>query len=1019
MTEYNSKQNTFGIANNVIQNITYGIPQDELDRKTEIRYDGQLKSIWEEIQKGAIKTARSKLELLESEFRNGEVKEAKTKFKILAYIAQTYLNTREEKKAAEYLIEASKYDDEEERKHRNIALAYSLRGNGDEAIEEIETSIRIAPEKPVPRMIKAIILQKIGDFEKVIKYLESKTIDHEGYYYYLANSYLIMQNYEKSLKETNEGLSKYPESENLIYAKGEALLSLADRDLKEDGIYDETVDEYLEEALKFFNKYLEIINNEEEFKKAHALCYRGLVYYLQRKFDDSLKDLTQSNDLLPDDPFIQQHLLMHSLLVQNREKALGYIDKIKNLEKENINPEILLIESKIYIGTGRINEAIEILEDSISKQVSENLDFRFHENLVLGLYTANRTSEAYSKLEDYIKTYGDIGELILTKAKILSLEGKNEEFIEFVEEKIKKTKGRTKTELSFMFANVLCLSQDIGRFKRAANIFEEIANFYWVKDPALQGYVIALYRSNQIAKCLEVCGKIQGINGPYYFFSNYEARIYYETENYHKAIEKLDFLCRVKPSNPKYKFFLAASLNALGKNKEAVEIVYQIENKLGDTREEYEFLSKAFAYIKAFDKSLTYAWKALEKEPDDADTQLFFFFKFQEITSNAKDNIKIPEEYIKRWQEIGLNFEKDHPDRLGIRSINVPLEPEAMIEWLENVLIEKENSVKEFESIYMQNKMPLYFYSVMGNSIVSAWSSVVNSRSLKLWFNSQDPRIISQELNNAEEATDILIGPVAILTLDALKLLGELKKVFEEVFITQSTFLVFESEKERLEKEKQIESFSAWSDNGKIYKMELPQEIYEKNIKWLNGIIGFIEDSCKIVGKSIKRSEVELDEKDKLVQKALGNNAVEILLESKYRNTPLYDDDYRLREHGVSEYGISGFSSFSVLKKLLNKGLITQGIFNESAIDLLGMNYSFIPVNVVLLKHSLEKPGLGINEYRRSIPFEALKDRIYQNDNYLLEAFLKFLKYLWLETGFENAYREKWMIKGLDCICYN
>jgi len=994
-----------------------GIPtfSEKLAMSIEETFCKDLEEIKDLIDKGQIITAREKAIEIENKLSATTLSDKEVEFLVYAYIAQTFLNTlQEQDKALPYLLKAAEVCTDEERKYRNLALAYLLKKEYALAIEAIDKALDINPNKIEAVNIKANILIADGRITEARK-LYSEKILPENPKLYHTRAWVLYKAKDLSiaLEDAEKAIELNP---NLLEAHiliADIIITQVKQDTKnEQRIIDSHYNAY-QKALKHLSVAIKHLNTEEQDKFADALAKRGFIYYRTGDFSNSKSDLEKASTIFKNNPVILKDLILACWALDEYQVALDYLRTLKSLTTDDA--ELCLLEAAIHMESGHPHKAIRILEEAITCQATDSVGLRFHTTLIEAYDLDFQTGKAEAMLEELERQYVFRPEVIAAKAAHMRRLGDFANIVALLESTLENTEGYLKTKLTILLADALYEKSDVQDYNRAAELYGSVASIYII-DRILERYATSLYYSRQLVRCLELCREVQEIHGFVKLFSELEAVIYYNSDNFYAASEIYKALAQKHSNNVHYLINYGYSLFRIGKVDMAFDAIRQAEKAVGDSAQDMALISTVYASVGKFNEALEFAWKAVKQESDNPDIHRHYMFLFLRTENFLSDFEK---KYVKTYQDCMENFNERFPNEKDFEKLEVSTEPNQFHQEILKLLEDCSGQREYFERIYCENHLPVGFLAQSaGRSTITTWDAATALPSLNVWASSGNPKELKQEINCAEQAKVIVIDTIAILTLNALKLLRVLLDVYDEIIVCQSVLDEFQELIAIKEFSVQKGQMFVWAKDGKLYRQEIPAESVRRSIKALKKVFDFLseEEKIKIVGKSVERLENEDTEINHKIAELLGIEATETLLESSSRALPMYAEDWWLRELGQSEFNVQGFGTRALLDVLLQRELIAEDEYHNFLIDLLCLNYHFISIHAKTLISTVKSEDF-IRTKRSFVPFDSLRHK--DNDEQLLiNLAISFLKWLWLES-ISDKYKEQWTDIILNVVTAN
>lgn len=696
----------------LIEEMGYGekfrskFPSEEINKTIEDSSRKKLEEIKNLIEKNKITSAQKKCFELKEELQKSGIDDKEIIFLVNAYLAGAFINSLyEQEKAVPYLSEAVLNAVDEEKKYRNQSLIYLLKREYTSGLNEIDKAINMNPKNMQSVYIKVNLLVLDG---KVLdaKNLLSDTDMSEDYDMLYVKAYVefMSKEFSSGLENINEVIKNKPNYYGAYLLHADIVISQIKDIINKNEIIDKHCIGSIKISQEHLTKVIEDLDvNEQKGMIAYALSKRGAIFGLKNETDNCLLDFEESHKILPEEPEILRNLILSLGANYKFEVAFEYIEKLKELKPEDSEP--YLIEAEFYIFSGNPEKAIQIIEKEIEKQNNKPQDFRFHSALIDAYDRNLQTSLAEKRLKEFEIAYGQVPDIILTKAKHLKLIGKYEDAIKILESALLKAKNKIRILMTLLIADILCERGSKEDFERASNLYGNISSKY-IMDNILKKYASSLYYSNQFSKCFGLCDEVKKIHGHSDFFSELEGAILYKLDNFQPASEIFKVLYQKFPENLYYLKKYAYCLFRVGKVEDSVDALRQAEKKLGDSPQDLAFISTAYSFVGKINESLEFAWRALKKNPNDPNLHMYFIGAFLHAENFTSE---IEQKYIETFQDSINNFNKKFPGNKSLVMYKFPKNPEEFRRKFMELLEEQSNRIENAERIYNINRFPVGF----------------------------------------------------------------------------------------------------------------------------------------------------------------------------------------------------------------------------------------------------------------------------------------------------------------------
>jgi len=862
------------------------VPDLEGQTKSFYSFNEQLKEIKSDIDSGKIQTARSNITQLLKLYKQSGEQDDETKFLIYAYLSQTYLNTyTEQTEAIPYLEKAAEYCPDKERKYRNIALAYLLKGELEEGINAIDIALAENPKKPEAIFVKVDLLIKQGRKKEAEKTLNTLDL-HEENSELLQNKSLLAfkrKKIDEAIQLAQKAIQLSSNTADPYMLHSEIVVTYLNDLLGHQGKLKKKHYSLLKAAKDHLAAALEILTEEQEDKLSIAFARRGLIYMWLFEFSSAKKDLVAALKYSEKNISILRKLVMTNIALKEYEDAKIHTKKLRALNEND--PYINQFIGEAYLEMSEIDDAINFLEALVNSDDADNYLVEYL-GLLIEAYDRNfETSKAGEKIESLIQQYGKSPQILFIKTKHLLTIGEFEKSLELANQIIEEAKGRLKINIRVLIADIHYARGTFDDFKKAAAYYKTLSDVQ-VIDKTIIRYAKSLYKSGQYNKCVQLCSNVQELHSFVREFCELEASIYTLFQNYLPASENYRELARRYPSNITYKVNLGICLFNIGKSISAKDVLQQAENFLDSSNsisgQELALLSQGYLHIESYKKAIKLAYKGLQKDINSPQLHRHYITLYLNVSNFISD---IDEKYIECFQDSMKNFERRFPDEEHFfQKYEVSKDPKEMVSNLIEIMKPVEKQRQNIENLYFNKRLSLGFLAQgMGRDLVTTWGGVTSHPYLKVWFASGSKDEIDSELTILDKTVSVIIGPVALLTLNALNLLEKFSTQFKQIIVCQA---VFDEFREFITNQKIFLNegqMSVGTKDGELFREHLPPDAIQHSIDTIERITNFInkEGKVSIIGKSINREKKIDEEFLEVVPEVLGVALTESLFEIK------------------------------------------------------------------------------------------------------------------------------------------
>lgn len=963
-------------------------------------YTKEIELIKSLLDKGKIITTRNKAFELKELSEKNNLGDAETNFLINAYIAETFVMSEgEEKEAIPYLENAAQFVPSEERGFRSLALANLFKGDYERGLEYIDKALNLKPNKAEAINIKAQLLLQINNVAASEQLLDESTIINSSKPDHLWITRGVVKakcgKYDEAIAAYQEASKTDGTNPDLSVLKAEAVITKLIAGTNHDDFF-KLSEHYgmIVDVEKELTSALEKLDQER--KKTIGLVYhqRSIVNLWLGKHTESKSDSHEAIRCSFDTIEVRRCLVTALIKLEKWNEVLGQIPRMKELGlSEN---DAIVAESEMNLALRRPDIAIQILlkRIDIDKPARpEDLDFWI---LLADAYDKNyETSQADKVLSHLDNLHKNDYRVQLAIVKHLKRLGETSKAKEILEKILGSIEGSFRLIAMAMLADTLYEENLPESYHRAAELYSQLVDTYRI-DFTLKRYAVTLYKAGRLLQCFRVCDEVIQKNGFVELFAELKAAILFNTNNFRGAATLLKQLANNNPNKAEYLVNYGICLFHLGERNNAYEAVRQAERFVAQKPEHLAFMSAAYHAVGRIQKSIDLAYQALDQDFKNPDLHKHYISLF--LMSNIVPE-SIDKKYILRYQDCMNNFNERFPGHVYFEKLKIPNDINQFKEELLKRLSQDSKRREKIESYYQTNKLPLSLLAkAVGRDLITTWGAVATHPFLKIWTSSGNRDELKEESEIATTARTIMIDPLTVLTLKSLDLLNDLGRLFEKVYVIQSTIDMIS---ERIDFEKLGVSEGQkviYEHNGELLKFEISAQEISKRIDYLQDILStFKGNPCfEVVGISLETVESNLKVRFSEIDKGIGKETAQSIFEANTRKIPLYAEDFRIRQLARNEFGTEGFGSQALLPAMLRANIIDKKRYHLALAKLLVINYRFISIDGETLKTCVEDSSF-LRTPRALEPFESLRDPSNEIPP-LINIATAFLDWLWNEN---------------------
>lgn len=335
---------------------------------------------------------------------------------------------------------------------------------------------------------------------------------------------------------------------------------------------------------------------------------------------------------------------------------------------------------------------------------------------------------------------------------------------------------------------------------------------------------------------------------------------------------------------------------------------------------------------------------------------------------------EIKSKYVYALHESLEIYPQRFADTPGLERVTVRTEgsPEAVRQSYEVVfdaISKRSEFIGRVEKLYSGHKIAIgTFASLIGTNVIDIWEGLLRSKwGVRACLGTAEEREEALTLlgNNRVVAVDI----TALLTAKELESLAVLRRVFDQIFITQSTLDLIQ---ELLSDRKSFGStgfMTVGKEDGAFYRTDISEEVVKANIRFLEELKEWIKNNCIVTPcKNVARLGEQRREN---LNDVVGKAFLETMLIAEENSCPLYSDDYGTRGFAKNEFKVQGVWTQAVLIHAAGRDAMTLDEYAKATVRLAQLNYQHTTINAPILLEAAKEA-----EWVNRQPFAAVIGRL-------------------------------------------
>lgn len=293
--------------------------------------------------------------------------------------------------------------------------------------------------------------------------------------------------------------------------------------------------------------------------------------------------------------------------------------------------------------------------------------------------------------------------------------------------------------------------------------------------------------------------------------------------------------------------------------------------------------------------------------------------------------------YAFAFIESGKLFPSRFPTSGGFRQYEMAPDHEDFLQQVHDLVAPGHSRRELVMSMYAQGNGCVGSVAMaLNKNVVEAFSLLVNAPyGLLAFSNSREERSDSAKLL-AHERPTLTIDPTAILVLDGLNLLQTDISASCDLVIAQSTIDELEQVSLEWNTKRSEGAMTLGIDNDQLVRHERSADDVERTAAHFESLVTFLRTRCRVRGVSPDVAEKTRLEPE--LRAAIGNAFVDTALVAMDSGT-MMSDDFRFRFIALGKFGVRSVCSVSLLLELANRGVLARSTYNDACAKLLELKY--------------------------------------------------------------------------------
>jgi tetratricopeptide (TPR) repeat protein len=477
------------------------------------------------------KTALAQLQALRKDAWDGA--DQVTKWKILTNIGAAKFQLNEDEKAAQLLIEAAQYNEDDEKALCNLALAYLLLDSLSKAEQYVDVVLHKNPANERAYTLKVRILSlRNEDFDSIVEQIPEEFRSLQEIAGALGDAAGQYRNLQKSQYWYEIAYKSKVPSPGVALAYATSML----RSITEDklvlitGTVTKNQKTQLENIIAIYTDvYAKLADSEQLAFRLECVFNRGVASRFAGNYENAAKDFDLASELEPEDDKYIFHKAELALASRKKDIAISLLENIKGSKAYPAAP--LLAE--IYKEQADIDKGKEILDEYFENDPPAAFKEQAHRLFIELLIASKQYDEAEKESSALLAANQENVMNLVIRAGVLKTIGKEKEGREQL------SAARRLVHKDSQLIDILALA---GQYFAHKDLENAIPLYELIADISVDNYITrnlltCYYQSGKEKETLNICTVLRQNYGALKIITEIESQIYERIGNLEKAKE--------------------------------------------------------------------------------------------------------------------------------------------------------------------------------------------------------------------------------------------------------------------------------------------------------------------------------------------------------------------------------------------------------------------------------------------------------------------------------------------------
>ena len=316
----------------------------------------------------------------------------------------------------------------------------------------------------------------------------------------------------------------------------------------------------------------------------------------------------------------------------------------------------------------------------------------------------------------------------------------------------------------------------------------------------------------------------------------------------------------------------------------------------------------------------------------------------------------IQSKYVRAFQETTEEFSTRFPENLSLSRVKLDDDFSQVFQSIEL----RSQFVSNVEGLYQAGRLPFAsFCSLLGRSVLEVWPEYILQPSARIHFGSSAVREVMEAGELLDDATDVVLDMVALLTVHRLGIAEHLQERFSRVTVPQMVYDELQNTVNTMRVSRPPVGHMGKDEDGQYTHFELPEDDWVKRLEYAESVLDLADSLERIPSYPL----LDANEPEKLIDALTTVGAGAVLAGDKLpmAKQVLVSDD-RLQSDIARSLGVGAVNTQLLLFELALKDVITYEEYSSYVEDLAQMNYWYVRIGPQDILQRLEASHYRITE---------------------------------------------------------